>query len=347
VGAAAQAGAGLTRPLRLVGALLVAGLALARPAAAQETHVLLVVGLPGDSTYAARFKGWAETIYESAVNRLGVKPANVVWLDDAPGPRVKDKATLAALRTTVSAMAPTLGPDDQLLVVLIGHGTERDGKSLFNLTGPDLTPEDLARMLEPLAPRRVAVVNTASASGGFIEGLKGPGRLVVTATRSGAENTETWVANYFAEALSKDAADLDKDGRVSLFEAFEYATREVKRYYDGKKILTTEHAQLDGDGNGIAVMDPTPEEVDGLAAGTFIIGGTARSASSAQPAPVETNDPALKALLGERAKLEQQIAGLRLQKGQMDQAAYEKQLEDLLVELALKDREIKQHGGGQ
>ena len=31
----------------------------------------------------------------------------------------------------------------------------------------------------------------------------------------------------------------------------------------------------------------------------------------------------------------------------MDVAAYEKQLEDLLVELALKDRAIKEHGGAQ
>ncbi len=340
---------GLARARRTLGAaLLAAGLASARPAAAQDTHLLIVVGLPGDTTYAARFKGWAQSIHDSAVNRLGVKPANVIWLSDAPGPQVKDKATLAVLRTTIAGMIPTIGPDDQLMVVLIGHGTENDGKPMFNLTGPDLSPEDLSKMLEPLEPRRVAIVNTASASGGFVDGLKGPGRSIVTATRSGAENTETWFANYFAEALSKDGADLDKDGRISLFEAFEYATREVKRYYDTKKILVTEHAQLDGDGNGVAVMDPTPEEVDGLNAGTFIIGGGARTASAgSESPPIDTNDPALKALLGERAKLEQQIAGLRLQKGQMDEAAYEKQLEDLLVQLALKDKEIKDKGGSK
>src|SRR6185503_8698124 len=117
----------------------------------------------------------------------------------------------------------------------------REGKPLFNLSGPDLTPTDLALMLDELAPRRVAVVNTGSASGGFVAGLAAPGRTVITATRSGRENNETWFGGFFADALAKDGSDLDKDGRISLFEAFEYTRREVKRYFDEKKLLVTEH----------------------------------------------------------------------------------------------------------
>lgn len=334
-------------------AALAAGLVLARPLAAQDTHLLLVVGLAGDSTYAARFRGWANTIYDAAVTQLGVRAADVVWLDDSAGPHVKDRATLATVRAAITGIAQRAGPDDRLLVVLIGHGTEREDKSLFNLTGPDLTPADLGLMLDQLAPRRVGVVNTASASGGFVEGLKGPGRTVITATRSGRENNETWFAQFFADALAKGGADLDKDGRVSLFEAFEYARREVKRYYDEKKILVTEHALLDGDGNGIASMEPNPEDVEGLAAGTFYVGSGARGrpgegAAAAAAAPtVHTDDPVLKGLLAERMKLEERIAELRSKKAQMEAAAYEQQLEDLLVELALKDREIKAKGGGK
>jgi len=327
-----------------VGAL--AALASARAVAAQDTHLVLVVGLGGDESYTARFRGWATTIYDAAVNRLGVAADRVVWLGDdpsAPAGRIQDKATVAAMRSALTQVAQRAGAEDRVLIVLIGHGTEREGRALFNLTGPDLTPADLAVMLDELAPRRVAVVNTGSASAGFIDGLKAPGRTVITATRSGRENNETWFAGYFADALAKDGSDLDKDGRISLFEAFEYTRREVKRYFDEKKILLTEHALLDGDGNGEGTMEPTGDQADGLAAGTFYVGGGARTAEAQAAA---SDDPVLRGLLTERTRLEERIASLRARKDTMEAAEYDQQLEELLVQLALKNREIREHGGG-
>jgi hypothetical protein len=321
-------------------------LASARPAAAQDTHLVLVVGLAGDDSYTERFRGWATTIHDAAVTRLGVSETNVVWLGDdpsAPAGRIKEKATVAAMRAAFTRIAQGAGTDDRVLVVLIGHGTEREGKSLFNLTGPDLTPADLALMLDEVAPRRVAVVNTGSASAGFIAGLAAPGRTVITATRSGRENNETWFAGFFADALAKEGSDLDKDGRISLFEAFEYTRLEVKRYFDEKKILLTEHALLDGDGNGEGTMEPTGDQGDGLAAGTFYVGGGARAAAAQAAA---SDDPVLRGLLVERTRLEERVAALRARKAQMEPAAYDRELEELLVELALKNREIREHGGG-
>jgi hypothetical protein len=306
------------------------------------------VGLAGDDKYVERFRGWASTIRDAAVNRLGVAEANVVWLGDDPGApagRIDDKATVATLRATLTRIGQRAGTEDRVLLVLIGHGTEREGRALFNLTGPDLTPVELGLMLDQLAPRRVAVVNTGSASGGFIPGLAGAGRTVITATRSGRENNETWFAGYFADALAKDGSDLDKDGRVSLFEAFEYTRREVKRYFDEQKILLTEHALLDGDGNGEGTMEPAGDQPDGLGAGTFYVGGGTRAAAAAAQAAA-SDDPVLKGLLTERTRLEERVAALRARKDQMDPAAYERELEDLLVELALKNREIRERGGG-
>ena len=54
-------------------------------------------------------------------------------------------------------------------------------------------------------------VNTASASGPFIEELSGPGRTIVTATRTGAERFATLFGGYFVDALSGDAADADQE----------------------------------------------------------------------------------------------------------------------------------------
>ena len=62
--------------------------------------------------------------------------------------------------------------------------------------------------------------------------LAGPGRIVVTATDSTAQEFETVFAEWFVKALTEMAADTDKNGRISLFEAFTYASAGVRRWYD-------------------------------------------------------------------------------------------------------------------
>lgn len=313
---------------------------------AQDTHLVLVVGISGGEPYRERFHGWASSIRDAAVDRLGVPAANVVWLGEDPAAtpgRIQDRATLATIRAALTDVSRRAGPEDRIVVVLIGHGTERDGKPLFNLTGPDLTPTDLGLMLDQLAPRRVAVVNTSSASGGFVPAVSGPGRTIITATRSGRENNETWFAGLFADALAADAADLDKDGRISLLEAFEYARHEVARYYDEKKLLVTEHALLDDDGDGRGTMEPGPDGTDGQLAGTFYLGTSARTVAAQQAAH---DDPVLQGLWTERARLEERIAALRARQSVLPAEEYERELEELLVELALKARQIREHGGG-
>ena len=56
--------------------------------------------------------------------------------------------------------------------------------------------------------------------------------------------------------------------------------------------------------------------------------------------------PGLRALHGEKAEIEARIADLRRVKGQMSLERYENELEELLVELALKNREIRAAGSG-
>ena len=326
-------------------ALLLAGSALLSPLRAQQTHVLLIVGLSGEPTYKERFQGWATSIHDAAVTRLSIPEANVVWLGEdpaaAPG-KIRDRASVATVRAAVSEMARRAGEADRVVVVLIGHGTMSNGKALFNLVGPDLSPTELDLMLDELAPRRVAVINTASASGDFVAPLSGPGRTVMTATRSGREINETWFAGFFAQALEKDAADTDKDGRISLLEAFQYARQETARYFTEKQLLATEHAVLEDDGDGQGTMEPGPATKDGLQASTFFLGGGTADVAAQNAA---AGDLLLRKLLQERAALEEKVSALRARKAEMDPAAYDRELETMLVDLALKSREIREHGG--
>ena len=316
---------------------------------AQETHLLLVVGLPGQETYEERFHDWASTIHDAAVEQLSIPAEKVTWLADDPAlspERIQERATLANMQKAVSGIAGRAAPDDRVLVVLIGHGTAGGVGVRFNLSGPDLSPEALDVMLNELAPRRVALVHTASASGEFVPALSEPGRTVITATRSGRENNETWFAGFFAEALAGDGSDLNKDGRISLLEAFEYSRREVARYFEERNLLATEHALLDDDGDGEGTMEPGDVTEDGRLAGTFYVGGPPLTSTAGSGRPAEIENPVLARLYEEREALEQRVTAHRLRREQMDPAEYERQLEEMLVELALKAREIREREGG-
>ena len=100
-------------------------------------------------------------------------------------------------------------------------------------------------------PGRVVVVNTSPASFPFLERLAGPRRIVITATDSAAQRFDTVFPEYFIKAFAEDAADLDKNGRVSIWEAFAAAADGVRRHYQQRGQLATERPLLDDNGDGV------------------------------------------------------------------------------------------------
>jgi len=313
------------------------------PAAAQETHALVVVGLGGTDEYRERFTGWGVALHAALTGPRGIPAANVVVLAERPeaAPQViQDRSTRENVTATLTRMAAQAGPDDRVLVVLIGHGTAQGDEGRLNLPGPDLSGRDFATALSGFRTQTVALVHTGSAGGDFVAALSGPRRITVSATRSARERNATEFAAFFVEALSGEGADLDKDGAVSLLEAFTYAKAEVARFYSEENELLTEHAVLDDNGDGQGSPDPGAQAPDGPLADAFRFG------SSAVAPAVATDDPVLARLYDERRAIQGRIDALRGTRGTMTEEAYDEALETLLVELALKNREIRAREGG-
>jgi len=320
------------------------GLALAAaPASAQNTWVVNVVGLGGGQEYTDTFTGWANQLEEHLTSRWGVSSDRVITLgEDASLPGVDEESRRENIEATVSRLASEAAPSDRILFVLIGHGTWRNDVAALNIPGRDLAAADWNAVLEPLGERMVAVVNVASSSGPFAEALARPGRVIITATRSGQERNETQFGRYFAEAFGGDAADLDKDGRLSLLEAFVYARSETARYYDEEGLLATEHAQLEDDGDGEAIDIPVDDSTDGPVANAFRFTSPSVNAKGAA-LPSDSTSVRIQA---EIAQIEAELAILRSQRDTMSQEEYDAQLEALLVDLALKNRELRGRAGG-
>ncbi len=321
-----------------------AALLVATPATAQTTWVVHVIGLGGAPEYTEAFTGWANDITEQVTSRWSVDADRVITLgEDTSLEGVDQESRRENIESTVARIASEAAPTDRVLFVLIGHGTWRNDVAALNIPGRDLAAEDWNTLLAGLGDRMVAVVNVASSSGPFAEALAAPGRIIMTATRSGQERNETQFGRYFAEAFGGDAADLDKDGRLSLLEAFVYARSETARYYDEEGLIATEHAQLEDDGDGEAIDIPVDDSTDGRVAATFrFISATASDADAALP-----SDSTSVRIQAEIAQIEAALAVLRSQRDAMTQEEYDAELESLLVDLALKNRELRGRSGGE
>lgn len=307
---------------------------------AQNTHLLLVAGLGGTPEYTAAFHGWLSRFADAASEKYGVERGRIVYLGERTEldpTLVSARSTAENIRSAFARLAVSMAPADELIVLLVGHGTFRNDEARFNIPGPDMTPGEFGFLLDGLGDRRVTFVNTASASGPFVEALSGPNRTIIAATRTGRERNVTRFGLHFVEAFAGEDADMDKNSRVSMLEAFGYALREVEREYEGDNQLLTEHAVLDdnGDGEGSREFGEAGSGDGALARRVFL------SAAGGAIAELVTTDPVLRALFEAKAEIEARIDALRARKDQMPLERYEDQLEELLVELALKNREIR------
>jgi hypothetical protein len=309
--------------------------------ASGQTYVVVVSGVGGDPEYSNRFLQWGVATVEAARQRLGLPDSNITFLAEEPerDQRVSGPATKARFQAALEAIGRRAGPSADLLLVLFGHGSDREDDPRFNLVGPDVTAAELNTWLSALTMRHIVVVNTSSASGGFVPALAGPGRIVIAATKSGFERNATQFGGYFAKALGADpadGADTDKDGRLSVLEAFTYARREVTRAYEHDQRLLTEHAILDDDGDGKGSTDPGLGGGDGAVAAAVFLTSTGAVAAST------TADPELRRLYALRDSLERRVAELRAAKSTMATDVYERTLEDTLVQLATTTRAIRE-----
>lgn len=303
-------------------ALVIALVLVTTPSfAAGRSFLVVVSGIGGEPVYSERFAAWSSTMVQAATSRMGMPRDRVVYLAENVIDGVDAQSTKRELENSIVRLTAAAEPGDTIFLLLIGHGTARGDRLLFNLPGPDLSAEELDALLEPHHQLRWVIVNTAPSSGPFASFLSGPNRVVVTATSNAAERFHTIFSDHFVAAYAEHGADTDKNGRVSVLEAFEFARREVQRRYSAEGRLQSEHATLDDSGT--------------LARVSYLESDRTLYASGLPADELER-------LLGERDTLEHRIEVLKSEKELLSPAVYDDRLEALLVEFALIHRALRE-----
>jgi hypothetical protein len=291
--------------------------------------VLVVVGAPGTPEYQSQFQKWADR-WKSAAEQAGAEIIPI-GLAEEGGTTDHDR-----LKATLAARAAGAEP---LWIVLIGHGSYDSKEAKFNLRGPDVSDSEFSTWLAPIK-RPIAVIDCASASAPFLNKLSGQDRVVITATKSGSEQNFARFGEYLAEAIADPSADLDKDGQVSLLEAFLVASNRTADFYKSKSRLATEHALLDDNGDHLG----TPAEFfQGVRATKKAKDGTTPDGLRAHQLPLIPSDreklipPEIRQ---KRNQIELALAALRDQKTTLKEDDYYARLEPLMLELARIYRDL-------
>ena len=171
-------------------------------------------------------------------------------LDNDGEPDIEYAATKENLSKVFSELANTITPNDQLVLFVVDHGGyDRDNlqSSYICLWGKNvrLYPEELSEMLKSINAGYMTLVFGQCNSGGFIPYLQADNRLVMAACQADEssfcrmeepydEFVYQWTSALAGCTPYGDPidADYDKNGVVTLLEAYRYA-EENDGYKDG------------------------------------------------------------------------------------------------------------------
>jgi hypothetical protein len=202
---------------------------------------LYAVGFAGDGGEGV-FRNEVEFLERLLPQRFGARD-HVVPLVNSPGTTdTVPLATLANLRAALAGIGARIDRDEDLvLLFLTSHGSA-DHELYVDLEPLPLrqvTPGDLRRALDDAGIRWRVVVVSACYSGGFIDALKTPETLVVTAARAdrtsfgcGSDSQIT----YFGKAFLTEALNRTTD----FHEAYALAAQRIGAWEKEEKRTPSE-----------------------------------------------------------------------------------------------------------
>ncbi len=183
---------------------------------AADRYAVVVTGASGGQVYAEKYEKWRVSFLATLKQTFNYPDDHIFALAETESRNVA-QSTRDNVRRVFAGLRGRLASDDLLLVMLIGHGTTgEDDEAKFNLVGPDLKSAEWAELLKPIQAR-IVFVNTTGGSFPFLRRLSGPGRIVITATDSAAQQFETVFPEFFLKAFERPGSRRGQErARVDL-----------------------------------------------------------------------------------------------------------------------------------
>ena len=307
-------------------------------------YVLLIVGLGGSQEYREKFHKYLYETRKNLIEKFQFSENNIIVLADSRSEEenfINEISTAENIKAQFSYLSKKVTDKDDIYIFLFGHGSFDGKNAMLNIPRRDLKDADYAELVQTFNARRIIFINTTSCSAPFITHLSAPGRIIITATKSGTERNETIFPKFLIEAMNSSASDKDKNGDLSVLEVFQYASERTARWYEESNHLATEHPLLEDTGDKSAYR---AEELIDYAEGslssiTYLLERTRAVAT----AMASTGDSVFAKLFLEQKKINQEISLLKAEKTKYTERDYFAKLESFFIRLAKISDEIEKY----
>ena len=260
-------------------------------------HVLIIGGAAGEKSFYDAFWSATSQFHELLIDEYGYTQAQITFLfEDMGGSEESGIVDTESKREQVLAafaeLAETVQPSDRFLLFMLGHASRTGrGDLKFNLRGQDITEAEYVTLTNAIPAERQILIFGFPYSGKLVPQLSKPGRIILTSSSPNeGYSLQAGFGNVFVDAFSAAANDTDRNGDISLLEAFLSLQTRTKNFYEKDSKVQSEHPHLDDNGDGKATRNLTTvgegAEDGALAEKTFL--GTRRSALQNLPSPPES-----------------------------------------------------------
>ena len=206
---------------------------------------LYAVAFGGDASENV-FRNEVEYVEKLFTSRFDARDRTLVLLNNPASVESRPLASATNLERALRALGATLDREEDILFLyLTSHGSE-DHEFYINqppLPLDPLTPERLRAALDASGIRWRVLVVSACYSGGYIEALRDPHTLVLTAASADRSSFGCGAASkitYFGKAFLAQALNQHDD----FIAAFEQARRSI-RAWERKRDFTASRPQID------------------------------------------------------------------------------------------------------
>ena len=243
------------------------------PTEKQNTYVLIVSGINRDPNERQAKDKAVVSLRKFFLDNAKVDSNRLSVLADSGSSAHRDSkiSTAKNLKNTLNTLADAIKPTDRFIFYYVGQANVVVETLRLNLPGKDITHKQLAEWMKAIKASSVLIVLDCSGAGLAAKVLTGQGRIVICGSRSD-QRYSTRFSQYFIPALVDRKGDTDGDGKVSLLEAFTWASRQLDDLYREQQLLKTETPVLEDNADGIPSQQPwryKQDNKDGLAASKF------------------------------------------------------------------------------
>jgi len=246
-----------------------------KPTETKNTYVMIVGGINKDpKEHLAKDKVMIN-LRRFFLNNVKLKPAqlSVLVADNSSVSKGPKTSNAENLKETIKTLANTVQPADRFIFYYVGQANIVAGKLRLNLPGADITHEQLAGWISWIRASSMLLVLDCPGAGLAVKALTGQGRIVIGACTA-EQHYSTRFSEYFIPSLLDSKSDTDSDGRVSLLEAFTFASKQLDDWYFRQLFLKTETPVLEDNADGLPSRQPwryKQDRTDGRKAANFFL----------------------------------------------------------------------------